>query len=132
MAGFQPGSCVPVAQNSSRAEANAATVCLPPLFALPTSQRTGARDPDQCGSRGLSEIPSTTRAVRHQVPRAHAVLHPANSDREYDQGPGFQCLIVTNTDGHGLRKLDPLSTQAPSSCKHLFPFFESVLSNQEA
>ena len=36
----------PVAQNSSKVEATAATVCLPPLFALPTSQRTGARDPD--------------------------------------------------------------------------------------
>ena len=53
MAGFQPGSCVRVAQNSSRVSANAATVCLSPLVALPTSQRTGARDPDQCGNRGL-------------------------------------------------------------------------------
>ena len=37
----------------NQVEANVATVCLSPLFALPTSQRTGARDPDQCGNRGL-------------------------------------------------------------------------------
>ena len=61
--GFQSVSCVPVAQNSSRVEAHAATVCLSPLFALPTSQRTGARDPDQCGNRGLLKILSTAGAA---------------------------------------------------------------------
>ena len=60
---IQPGSCVPVAQNSSKVEANAATVCLSPLFALPTSQRTGARDPDQCCNRGLFKILSTAGAA---------------------------------------------------------------------
>ena len=72
VAGFQPGSCVLVAQNSSRVEANAATVCLSPLFALPTSQRTGARDPDQCGNRGLLKILSTAGAALPQVP--HTIL----------------------------------------------------------
>ena len=67
--------CVPVAQNSSRVEANAATVCLSPLFALPTSQRTGARDPDQCGNRGLLKILSTAGVALTQGPHAHATLH---------------------------------------------------------
>ena len=75
VAGFQPGSYVPVAENSSRVDANVATVCLLPLFALQTSQRTGARDPDQCGNRGLSKILSTARAALTQVPHTHAVLH---------------------------------------------------------
>ena len=47
------------------------------------------------------------------------------------QRRGLQCLIVAKTEGHGLSKLDPLRTQVPSSCKHLFPLIESVLSNQE-
>ena len=55
-----------------------------------------------------------------------------DSNREYDQNPGFQCFIVTKTEGHGLLELDPLRSQAPSSCEHPFPFLESVLSNQEA
>ena len=53
---FQPGSCVPVAQNSSRAEADAVTVRLLPQLALPVSQRTDVHVPGQCGSRGLSGI----------------------------------------------------------------------------
>ena len=48
------------------------------------------------------------------------------------QSPGFQCLIVTKTSSHGLLELDPLRTQAPSSCEHPFPLFESTPSNQEA
>ena len=74
MAGLQPGSCVLVAQKSSRVGANAATVRLPPQLALPVSLRTDVHVPGQCGSRGLSGISSTTRAVLHQPPHGHTVF----------------------------------------------------------
>ena len=60
MVGFQPGSCVPIVQNSSRAKVDAVTVRLSPQLALPVSQRTDDHVPDECGSRGPSGIPMTT------------------------------------------------------------------------
>ena len=51
-------------------------------------------------------------------------IDSCNSNREYCLSPGFQCPIVAKTECHGLRKLHPPSSEAPSSCKHLFPFFE--------
>ena len=54
--GFQPGSCVPVVRNSSRAKVDAVTVRLSPQLALPVSQRTADHVPDKCGSRGPSGI----------------------------------------------------------------------------
>ena len=35
----------------------------------------------------------------------------------------FQCLLVTNTESHGLLELDPRA-QTPSSCEHPFPLRE--------
>ena len=63
MAGFQPGSCVLVARNSSKVGANAATVHLSPRLALQASQKTNAHVPGQCGNQCLFKIPSTTRAA---------------------------------------------------------------------
>ena len=59
-------------------------------------------------------------------------LTPAIPTRSMARVLVFQFLIVAKAEGHGLRKLDPLCAQAPSSCEHLFPLFESILSNQEA
>ena len=71
------------------------------------------------------------RSPRYYIHTQYST-NSSNSNREYCQTPGFQSLIVAKTEGHGLSKLDPLRTQVPSSCKHLFPFIESVLSNQGA
>ena len=115
------------------AEANAATVRLSPQLALPVSRRTDVHDPDQCDHRGLSKILSTKRAALLQAPRVHAVLHcHQHSNKEYGRCPGFQCLIVTKTEGHGLLKLDLLHVQTQLFCEHPFPLFENIWSNQEA
>ena len=61
------------------------------------------------------KIPSTTRAA------LSTPLTPANE--EYSQGPGFQCLIVAKTEGHGLRAVcsDPIFVRAsvPTSQEYL-------------
>ena len=48
-------------------------------------------------------------------------IDSCNSNSESCQSPGFQCLIVAKTEGHGLSKLDPLRTQVP--------FFASISSH---
>ena len=113
--------------------ANAATVHLSPRLALPASQKTDAHVPGQCGNQGLLNISSTTRAALSQAPHTHTQysIDSCNSNREYSQSPGFQCLIVAKTERHGFRKLDPLVVQTPFSCEHPFPLLKSTLSNQE-
>ena len=55
-----------------------------------------------------------------------------HTNKEYGHSPGFQCLIVTKTERHGLLDLDLLRAQTPSSSEHPLPIFDSTLSNQEA
>ena len=106
---------------------------------------------DKCGDCLLATTVLTPNFSKNRCPRPRSMWQPRSLKNSFDNKsgappgttytrstpltpaiPGFQCLIVAKTECHGRRKLDPLSTQAPSSCKHLFPFFESVLSNQEA
>ena len=63
------------------------------------------------------------RSSRYHIHTQYSIAS-CNSNREYSQNTSFQCLLVAKTECYGLRKLDPLSTQAPSSCKHMFTFFE--------
>ena len=70
------------------------------------------------------------RSTRHHI-HAQYSIDSCDSNRLKTQSPGFQCLIVAKTESHGLRKLDPLCGQTPSSCEHPFPLLKSTLSDQE-
>ena len=125
VAGFQPGSCAPVAQNSSRVEANASTFRLSRTPSFPKNRCPRPRSMVQL-SRQQERCSS-----KHHMHTQHSI-DTSNSNWEYDHSPGFQCLIVTKTEGHGLLELDLLRAQTTSSREHPFPLFESTSSNQEA
>ena len=99
-----------VVQKSSRAKEDAVTVRLSPQLALPVSQRTHDHVPDQCDNK--------SGAPPHTTPTGSTARVLVSSD--------------SSTEGPGLLELDPLSAQAPSSCEHLFPLLEGILSNQDA
>ena len=120
-----------------------ATARSSPQLTLPVSQRRDVHGPGQCGSRSHSKL------LKEQVPAIHIdvatevskkifrqqercssrhhtqySIDTSNSNKEYGQSLAFQCLIVSNAEGHGLLVLDPLRAQTPSSCEQLFPLFE--------
>ena len=113
-----------VSQNSSRAEADAVTVRLSPQLATPSfSKKRCPRPGSMWQPRSRDFLRQQERcATKYHVHTQHSI-DPSNCNRECGQSPGFQCLIVTKTEGHGLLELDPLRAQTPSSCEHPFPTF---------
>ena len=115
-----------------REEANAATVCLSPLSALQTSQRTGARDPDQCGTRSLLRILSTER----RSPKYHIHKQYSNDSCISNIPKGWIArVLVSNVSSLPKRKVMAFASWIPcvltlhlrvSICSH----FSSVLASQ--
>ena len=119
---IQPGSCVFV------------TVRLSPRLALPSfSKNRCPRPRSMWQQRSLKNSFDNKSGAPPGTTHTHSQssIDSCNFNREYSQSPGFQCLIVAKTEGHGLRKLDPLCVQTSSSVEHPFPLLRSTLSNQE-
>ena len=113
----------------------------------------------RCGDCSLVTTARTPSFSKNRWPRPRSMWQPRSLRNSFDSRsgapPGSTCtrsapsapaiptgsmarVLVSSvsslpkTEGLGLLELEPLYTQTPSSCEHLFPLFESVLSNQEA
>ena len=78
-----------------------------------TAPRTDVQVPGQYDNRCLSKNLSTTRsgAPPGTTCTRSTPLTPAIPTEQYGHSLGFQCLIVTRTEGTGLVKLDLLYAQ---------------------
>ena len=97
-------------QDSRCGDCSLVTTARTPSFSkkqMPTSQINVAAEVSQEFLRKKER-----RSPKHHTHTQYSI-DLSDSNTEYGQSPGFQCLIVTKTEGHGLLELDPLRTQTP-------------------
>ena len=124
---FQPGSLSPWPK-LVKCRSKCGDCPLVTTARTPVSQRTDVHGPSQCGSRRYfkKSFDNTSGALPGTTCTRRTPLTPAIPAGSMATVPGFQCLVVTKTEGHGLVELDLLRAQTPSSCEHPFPLFEST------